>query len=144
MSASYAIAHAWPIHVTVFAPPSSCISIESLFFNLHNFVGLFRRIWQSQDNAKWANIMRAIHNSGSIVFHSDAQSITVPVSRFCTCNCCSLWDYFSKGTSVVMSYYPVVAYPEYIVLEYIYINCLHYMLGSGVLRFYVLHQVFRK
>ena len=63
--------------------------------------------------------MRAVDISGSTVFRSDAQSITVPVSRFCTRNYCSLWDCFSKGTGVVVSYYPVVAYPESTVLEYI-------------------------
>ena len=91
VSALYAIAHARPIHVTVFAPPSSCISIESLFFNVHYFVRLYQRIWQSQDNGKYANIMRAVDTSGSIVFHSDAQSVMFPVSRFCTRNCFSLW-----------------------------------------------------
>ena len=53
------------------------------------------------------------------MFRSDAQSGMVPMSRFCTRNCCSLWDYFSKETGVVMSYYPAVAYPVSIVLEYI-------------------------
>ena len=45
VSVSCAISHARPILVTVFAPPSSCISIETLFFNLHYFVGLYRRTW---------------------------------------------------------------------------------------------------
>ena len=45
VSVSCAISHARPIRVTVFAPPSSCISIETLFFNLHYFVGLYRRTW---------------------------------------------------------------------------------------------------
>ena len=50
---------------------------------------------------------------------------------------------------MAMSYYPVVAYPESIgYCTGMYINCLLYMLGrmlgSGVLRFYVLHRVFRK
>ena len=45
VSASCAYSHARPIRVTVFAPPSSCISIETLFFNLHYFVGLYRRTW---------------------------------------------------------------------------------------------------
>ena len=64
----------------------------------------------------YSNIMRAVDISGSTVFRSNAQSITVPVSRFSTCNCCSLWDCFSKRTGVVMSYYPVVTYPESTVL----------------------------